>query len=85
VQKLAALWPRTSLDIDCRWAGTFDSTDDGLPLIGAVPGAKNLFAAYGYGGNGITFSYLAAELIGALIAGRHSPLLDDFAIDRASP
>jgi glycine/D-amino acid oxidase-like deaminating enzyme len=84
-RKLAALWPRASLDIDCRWAGTFDSTDDGLPLIGAVPGAKNLFAAYGYGGNGITFSYLAAELIGALIAGHRSPLLDDFAIDRAAP
>jgi glycine/D-amino acid oxidase-like deaminating enzyme len=84
-QNLAALWPRAALDIDCRWAGTFDSTDDGLPLIGAVPGAKNLFAAYGYGGNGITFSYLAAELIGTLIAGHNSPLLDDFAIDRASP
>jgi glycine/D-amino acid oxidase-like deaminating enzyme len=84
-QKLAALWPRAALDIDCRWAGTFDSTKDGLPLIGAVPGARNLFAAYGYGGNGITFSYLAAELIGGLIAGQASPLLDDFAIDRASP
>jgi glycine/D-amino acid oxidase-like deaminating enzyme len=83
-QKLAALWPRSDLDIDCQWAGTFDSTDDGLPLIGAVPGAENLFAAYGYGGNGITFSYLAAELIGALIAGHGSPLLDDFAIDRAA-
>jgi glycine/D-amino acid oxidase-like deaminating enzyme len=84
-QKLAALWPRAILDIDCRWAGTFDSTDDGLPLIGAVPAAKNLFAAYGYGGNGITFSYLAAELIGALITGHTSPLLDDFAIDRIVP
>jgi glycine/D-amino acid oxidase-like deaminating enzyme len=84
-QKLGALWPRAALDIDCRWAGTFDTTDDGLPLIGAIPGAKNLFAAYGYGGNGITFSYLAAELIGALIAGHRSPLLDDFAIDRPAP
>jgi glycine/D-amino acid oxidase-like deaminating enzyme len=84
-QNLAALWPRAALDIDYRWAGTFDSTHDGLPLIGAVPGANNLFAAYGYGGNGITFSYLAAELIGALIAGPTSPLLDDFAIDRSAP
>jgi glycine/D-amino acid oxidase-like deaminating enzyme len=66
-------------------AGTFDSTHDGLPLIGAVPGTKNLFAAYGYGGNGITFSYLAAELIGVLVAGHTSPLLDDFAIDRSAP
>jgi glycine/D-amino acid oxidase-like deaminating enzyme len=81
-RELAALWPRARLDIGCRWSGTFDSTRDGLPLIGAVPGAKNLFAAYGYGGNGITFSYLAAELIGSLIAGGTSPLLADFALDR---
>jgi glycine/D-amino acid oxidase-like deaminating enzyme len=81
-QKLAALWPRAVLDVDFRWSGTFDTTRDGLPLIGAVPGAKNVFAAYGYGGNGITFSYLAAELIATIIAGRTSPLLDDFALDR---
>jgi glycine/D-amino acid oxidase-like deaminating enzyme len=81
-ETLATLWPNAVADIDFQWAGTFDTTRDGLPLIGAVPGVRNVFAAYGYGGNGITFSYLAAELIGALIAGRTSPLLDDFAIDR---
>ena len=37
-----------------------------------------LCAAYGYGGNGITFSYLAAHLIGDLIAGGTSPLLRRF-------
>jgi glycine/D-amino acid oxidase-like deaminating enzyme len=47
-----------------------------------VPGAKGVYAAYGYGGNGITFSFLAAKLIGDLIAGATSPLLADFAIDR---
>lgn len=81
-EKLAALWPRAVLDVDFQWSGTFDTTRDGLPLIGAVPGAKNVFAAYGYGGNGITFSYLAAELITAMIGGGTSPLLDDFALDR---
>lgn len=81
-QALKALWPRAELDIAYRWSGAFDTTSDGLPLIGRVPGHRNVFAAYGYGGNGITFSYLAAELIAALIAGKTSPLLDDFAIDR---
>jgi glycine/D-amino acid oxidase-like deaminating enzyme len=81
-QKLAALWPVADTDIEFRWAGTFDTTSDGLPLIGPVPGAKGIFAAYGYGGNGITFSFLAAQLIGDLIAGSTSPLLDDFALDR---
>jgi glycine/D-amino acid oxidase-like deaminating enzyme len=81
-RKLAALWPPANLDIELRWAGTFDTTSDGLPLIGPVPGAKGIYAAYGYGGNGITFSYLAAQLIGDLIAGTTSPLLNDFALDR---
>jgi glycine/D-amino acid oxidase-like deaminating enzyme len=77
-----ALWPAAKTDIGFRWSGTFDTTSDGLPLIGPVPGAKGIYAAYGYGGNGITFSFLAARLIGDLIAGKTSPLLGDFAIDR---
>jgi glycine/D-amino acid oxidase-like deaminating enzyme len=80
--RLAALWPPAKIDIDFRWSGTFDTTTDGLPLIGPVPGSKRIYAAYGYGGNGITFSFLAAQLIGDLIAGSTSPLLDDFALDR---
>ena len=80
--KLAALWPVANTEIDFRWSGTFDTTSDGLPLIGRAPGAKGVYAAYGYGGNGITFSFLAAQLIGGLIAGASSPLLDDFALDR---
>jgi glycine/D-amino acid oxidase-like deaminating enzyme len=81
-EKLGVLWPPASADIAFRWAGTFDTTRDGLPLIGPVPGKKGIYAAYGYGGNGITFSYLAAQLIGGLIAGSTSPLVDDFALDR---
>ena len=81
-QKLIALWPVANAEIEFRWSGTFDTTSDGLPLIGVVPGAKGIYAAYGYGGNGITFSFLAAQLIGGLIAGSTSPLLSDFALDR---
>jgi glycine/D-amino acid oxidase-like deaminating enzyme len=81
-QKLAALWPPADTESEYRWAGTFDTTSDGLPLIGPVPGYKGVCAAYGYGGNGITFSFLAARLLGDLIAGSTSPLLHDFALDR---
>ena len=82
-RRLAALWPPASLDIEFRWSSTFDNTSDGLPLIGPVPGAKGIYAAYGYGGNGITFSFLAAQLIGDMIAGSTSRLAVDFALDRA--
>ena len=80
--RLRALWPRANTEIAYRWAGAFDTTRDGLPLIGPAPGMKGIYAAYGYGGNGITFSFLAAQLIGGLIAGSTSPLLDDFALER---
>jgi glycine/D-amino acid oxidase-like deaminating enzyme len=81
-QSLAALWPVANTEIEFRWSGTFDATRDGLPLIGPVPGQKGVYAAYGYGGNGITFSFLAAQLIGDLLAGKSSLLLRDFALDR---
>jgi glycine/D-amino acid oxidase-like deaminating enzyme len=83
--RLRALWPRARTEIDFAWAGTFDTTADGLPLIGPVPGHRNMYAAYGYGGNGITFSFMAAQLIGGLLAGETSPLIADFAIDRDPP
>jgi glycine/D-amino acid oxidase-like deaminating enzyme len=84
-QKLAAIWPVACTDVEFRWAGTFDTTSDGLPLIGPVPGAASVYAAYGYGGNGITFSFLAAQMIGDMIAGSTSPLVRDFALDRDGP
>jgi glycine/D-amino acid oxidase-like deaminating enzyme len=81
-RKLGALWPVADRDIEFRWAGTFNTTPDGLPLIGAVPGAKGIHAAYGYGGNDITFGFLAAQSTSDLIAGSTSDLLSDFALDR---
>jgi glycine/D-amino acid oxidase-like deaminating enzyme len=67
------------------WAGSFGHTDDSLPLIGPVPGHPQLLAAYGYGGNGITFSFLASRVIERLIAGAHEPWFDDYALDRDLP
>jgi glycine/D-amino acid oxidase-like deaminating enzyme len=81
---LTSLWPTAETRLDYRWSGTFDTTDDGLPLIGRVPGFGNIYAAYGYGGNGITFSFLAAELIARRLSGGTSSLFDTFAIDRPS-
>ena len=48
-------------------------------ILYAMAGAS---AAYGYGGNGITFSYLASRMIGRLIDGQRLALFDHFALDR---
>ncbi len=66
------------------WSGVFGETEDSLPLIGRVPGRPNCFAAFGYGGNGITFSALAAELLAAEFTGAPSSDAPLFALDRDS-
>lgn len=80
--KQRSLWPRFQGGADFAWAGFFGTTDDGLPLIGPVPGRPNTYAAFGYGGNGITFSAIAADLIATAIGGGSSPMFESFAIDR---
>jgi glycine/D-amino acid oxidase-like deaminating enzyme len=64
---------------DHAWAAPFGTTRTGLPLIGRVPGLDNVFAVMGFGGNGITFSQIAAEIVAAEIAGHGDGDADLFA------
>ncbi|WFS01707.1 NAD(P)/FAD-dependent oxidoreductase [Rhizobium tumorigenes] len=84
-EKLKRLWPQADTTAEYRWCGTFGETVDGLPLIGPVPDMPNVLAAYGYGGNGITFSFMASLMIGALVADERRDWFDDFALDREGP
>ncbi len=85
VDSLVKLWPAANPTIAFSWSGAFGETDDGLPLIGAVPGMPRILAAYGYGGNGITFSFMAAHILAELCAGHREGWFDAFAIDRPQP
>ena len=71
--KLAAMIDVDDIAIDCAWAASFGSSPDGLPAIGRVAGYPDLFLASGFGGNGVTFAALAAELIAAELAGTPDP------------
>jgi len=77
--RLAALLPRIDARADYAWCGTFGLSDTGMPSIGPVPGMRNCYAVLGYGGNGITFSALAAQLLRNQIAGSGDPDADLFA------
>jgi glycine/D-amino acid oxidase-like deaminating enzyme len=70
--KFRALFPGTPITPACAWAGTFAETKDGLPYIGSVPQFPKGHFALGYGGNGITFSLIAAEIIRDLVLGRRN-------------
>jgi glycine/D-amino acid oxidase-like deaminating enzyme len=65
------------------WAGSFAETRDGLPLIGSVPGMNpRLQFALCYGGNGITYSVHAGDMVRAGIEGRAHELDDIFGFVR---
>ena len=72
-RKLAQLLPRLNTCAEFRWAGSFGQSSTGLPSIGSVPGYRNCYAVLGYGGNGITFSMMAAELLSAAIHRKRDP------------
>jgi glycine/D-amino acid oxidase-like deaminating enzyme len=75
-EKLRGLMPDLKLRIAYRWAGAFGTTGTGLPFIDAVPGHPNCYAIMGFGGNGITYAMIAAEIVSALIAGKADPDAD---------
>jgi glycine/D-amino acid oxidase-like deaminating enzyme len=65
------------------WAGSFAETCDGLPYIGRVPQMNpRLQFALCYGGNGITYSVQAGDMIRAGIEGRPHELDDVFGFGR---
>jgi len=70
------------VELDCAWAGVFGETQDGLPYIGMHPQFPNGYFALGYGGNGITFSLIAAGIIRDALLGKKNPDAAIFGFDR---
>jgi len=79
-KKLSTLFPHLDAKAEFAWCGSFGSRSSGLPTIGPVPGMKNCYMILAFGGNGITFSRLATELIKARVQGHPDPDEDLFAI-----
>lgn len=82
MKKLAELFPQLDVRAEFAWSGSFGTTTTGLPIIGTVPHHPRIHAVMGYGGNGITFSQIASELISATIAGEVDMDAGLFALDQ---
>lgn len=82
VQDFARLMPDIPLQVDHAWCGTFGQTKDGLPYIDRHPRDRNSWFALGMGGNGITFSACAAEILRDRILGRPNPQAELFRFSR---
>lgn len=69
IARFENMFPELPFKLDFAWAGTFAETEDGLPYIGSLKQLPNTYFALGYGGNGVTFSQLAAEILSDLLMG----------------
>jgi len=83
VESFKRKFPEINLIPDYAWAGTFGETKDGLPYIGSVKQVSQTIFALGFGGNGITFSQIAAEIIRDEATGKKNSDAKIFSFDRS--
>ncbi len=68
-RKLGKLFPQLDVTAEFVWTSSFGESRTGLPTIGEIPGYPNCWATLGYGGNGITYSRIAAEILRTAFLG----------------
>lgn len=56
---------------DREWMGFRPSIPDSLPVIGPSAGGDEVILAFGHGHIGVTLAPVTAQIVGALVAGRH--------------
>ena len=82
-RRCAALFPEVSLKIAFAWAGTFAETEDGLPFFGPhEQHGPRVHFAMAYGGNGITYSLIGAEILKAALTAKEHPAAQLFSFQR---
>jgi sarcosine oxidase, subunit beta len=52
-----------------QWAGPYDQSPDGNPIVGAVPGHPDMFLACGFVGHGFMMAPIVGKLYGEWLAG----------------
>jgi glycine/D-amino acid oxidase-like deaminating enzyme len=79
VRKLRALIPGLEVDIEYAWSGAFGESTTSMPLIGPLPDMPRAYGVMGFGGNGITYSVVASQIVAAAIRGLPDPDADLYA------
>jgi glycine/D-amino acid oxidase-like deaminating enzyme/nitrite reductase/ring-hydroxylating ferredoxin subunit len=69
-----------------KWSSQYFEPADGIPYIGSLPGhSGKIYVATGYGGNGMTYSNVAALLLKKIILNEESAYLDLYNPNRIKP
>jgi len=81
--RVRKMFPELPLRIAFAWAGTFAETRDGLPFFGShEQHGPRVHFALAYGGNGITYSLIGAELLRDALLGKSHPCSTLFGFSR---
>lgn len=80
---------RNHFDIETianKWSSQYFEPADALPYIGELPGhSEKILVATGYGGNGITYSHVAAVTLSDIILNKPNPYIRLFNPNRIKP
>jgi glycine/D-amino acid oxidase-like deaminating enzyme/nitrite reductase/ring-hydroxylating ferredoxin subunit len=73
-------------EISYKWSSQYYESADGLPYIGHIPGhPQGIFVATGYGGNGMTYSSVAALTLKEIFLNEERKYADLFNPNRIKP
>jgi len=68
-----------------NWGGTCAVTLDGMPSVGTLGDADNIFYAVAFNGEGVVMTQLAGRIVAERIAGEDSPLVQLAMVDKPMP
>jgi glycine/D-amino acid oxidase-like deaminating enzyme len=74
LSELHKLFPDLKPEIRYEWCATFGESEDGLPWLGEDPDRPGQHYCLGYGGNGMIYSMLGAEIIRDRLLGIENPI-----------
>ncbi len=80
--KVRKLLPDLNWEMEFAWGGTFGTTKDGLAYVGPTTEYPSCLFALGFGGNGITFSSIATDIISKMVKGQTAANADLFRFAR---
>jgi glycine/D-amino acid oxidase-like deaminating enzyme len=83
LSELHKLFPELSPQIRYEWCATFAESADGLPWIGEDPGRPGQHYCLCYGGNGLIYSVIGAQIIRDHLLGVVNPIASIVRPDRS--
>ena len=66
-------FPDVEIQSADRWSGIMGFTPDGLPLLGRLPALPQVYFAVGLGGRGLSWAFVLADRLMALMLNDAEP------------